>query len=247
MDLTLENRSYAEVCEEGRNYNWRKFGMHDGYAGFLYETVWGATPAANVSYLAAADAATIESTSANDVLGGSGAEKVFVRYLSLAAGPIMTVKEVIKNLAGLTPVTIATDVYRILKVSVTQSANGANTATNAGTLLVKNSGATLTLARVPIGTNHDQGCFVTVPTGYKCVVKAQSTSPGATSGGFQFWSREYGKPWQLEGQGGSWASNRMPLNYPMYRVFPEHTDLELKGNGGGDNWHGITFVMLPND
>jgi len=159
----------------------------------------------------------------------------------------MTVQEVTKDLSGATPVTIASDVYRILKLAVVQSNNGANDATNAGVISVKDSTTALTLGLIPVGTNHDQGCFVTVPTGYKCVVKAQSTSPGATSGGFQFWSREYGKPWQLEGQGGSWASNRMPLNYPMYRVFPEHTDLELKGNGGGDNWHGITFVMLPND
>jgi len=244
MDLAIEGREYAEILEEVNNYHWRKFGMHKGYAGFLYETVWGANPAADVDYLTAANAATIESTSANDDIGGTGAEKAFIRYLSLAAGPIMTVQEVTKDLDGTTPVTIASDVYRILKVSVVQSNNGANDAKNAGTLLVKDSGGTLTLAQVPIGTNHDQGVFVTVPTGYKGIVKGYTSGPGAAACGFQFWAREYGKTWQCEGQGASWAGNREGTRTPLFRAYPAHTDLELKGNGGGDNWHGITFVMV---
>ena len=139
-------------------------------------------------------AETVEafSSSTNDDLGGTGAEIIYIEGLD-ANYDVQT--ESI-TLDGTTPVPTTTTWKRIHRATVTQSANGANTSFNAGTITVRHTSTTANVfIGLPAATNRSRVCAFTAPANHNafvhhffCEIEGQSSAvcEGA------LWIREFG-------------------------------------------------------
>jgi hypothetical protein len=140
----------------------------------------------------AAELVEVVSSSTNDSANGSGANWLYIYGLDT---DFNAVEELI-ILNGTTPVDSVNSYKRVHSAIVIRSANGANTATNAGTITVRHTTTTSNVFLVvPIGYNQSQFCGYTIPAGYtgyvfEGVFYVNRANTAVITGGF--WSRVFG-------------------------------------------------------
>lgn len=141
------------------------------------------------------------STSTNDTLGGSGAEK-------LSAQAMTTDYEwvgITFTLQGTTPVApdapyTTTEFIRCHTANVTQSANGANTGLNAGTITIYQATTTSNIfLSMVAGRNQTNAAAYTVPAGHTAYMRAlhcaiRSGNSNSIDGAI--WTRAFGRPFR---------------------------------------------------
>lgn len=160
------------------------------------EDVWGGG-GTYTGFPSETEAVEVLSSSANDDLGGSGAEKV--RVYGLDANGLLQDEEV--TLDGTTPVDTANTYSRVFRLIVTQSANGANTAFNAGTITARHTTTTDNVfATIQAGKNQSEVLCYTTPsdkTGYLLDYDVKVTSKASVDVDVALWVQETGKPPRL--------------------------------------------------
>jgi hypothetical protein len=134
---------------------------YNASASTTLEPVWAASNP-TYPYPTGAITAQIASSSALDTSAGTGARTVLVNYLTTS----FVDTNVVMTLNGVTPVTIAADVFRVNMVVVLTAGTGA---ANAGALWVGSgafstaTGFANTLSKIEIGENVAQQLIYTVP------------------------------------------------------------------------------------
>lgn len=244
VDLTVENRPYAEVLDAANNMFISKHGFHlDPGGGFTdYTTAWSEVSGnTSVDYVAVATTVFVKSSSASDVLAGVGAEKVTLTYLD----DQFAIQSVSKDLNGTTLVEMATDFYRFISLQVTQSNNGANDTTNVGQLDIFNAGATENYGKMAPLYNLDGQCTCTIPAGYVGIIHAPGLSQASGEVRQKLLIREDGGVWQLRGQQvifGSLMNGQIPA-----LTVPAGTDVELQGSDDTAviSYHQLHISLLP--
>lgn len=120
------------------------------------EDIWGGDGL--YPWLTGATALEMVSDSAADAAAGTGARTVTINALDINFAEVtLTV-----TLNGVTPVALASNVYRINAVTVATAGSGG---VNTGTLTLRNTGAGTTRATVPAGVGRSRGSYYTVPAG----------------------------------------------------------------------------------
>lgn len=203
---------------------------HNAVVGATPVTVWSGATA--YAYPSAGVQMAVVSDSANDVAAGSGAEKVTITYLT--TDYTQATEEV--TLAGLTPVnTVATNIYRINNVEVTQSANGANTAFNAGNISVTNGG--VTYGHIEAGEGRALSTVYTVPKDkiayfYYFAVSCSSGKSAESS----FIIREPGSPPHVHGHIEVYQTTATRVaDVPV--AVPEGSDVEMRAISSAAGTH----------
>lgn len=124
---------------------------------------------------------SVVSTSANDDLGGSGAE--IVRLEGLGANWETQTEDVTLN--GTTPVVTSNTWRRMYRAYVIQSANGANTSFNAGVISAAYTTTTSVIfMKMQAGISRSRQCVFTVPAGQSLIVTRFVVSVDRTNSAF---------------------------------------------------------------
>jgi hypothetical protein len=113
----------------------------------------------------------LRSSSANDTLAGTGAQKCQVHYLDKDYIP----RSVTLEMNGTTAVQIAADVLRVQKIYVTQVGSGGTAAGNILAVSVPAGNGSI-YHGVPVGRQSSFGAFWTVPAGQQSLVTRWSCS-----------------------------------------------------------------------
>lgn len=134
------------------------------------------------------------SSSANDDLTGSGAEKVYI--YGLDENWEMAEEEI--TLDGTTPVDSVGTYRRVWRAIVTQSNNGSNDAFNAGTITIRHTTTTANVfAVIPIGANQSRCTAFTVPANKTAFVRdihfTVNRGNAAVDINGAIWVRDFGK------------------------------------------------------
>lgn len=120
---------------------------------------------------------SVQSTSANDIAGGTGVRRIQIDYLD---GAGLQKREVV-NLAGITSaLTLANDISHVNGISAIEEGtlNG-----SAGNLTLTNLAKTVTYAAIEIGSGKDRQAVFTVPAGKTAFIVETLLSGNAASGG----------------------------------------------------------------
>lgn len=119
----------------------------------------------------------IASSSANDTLAGTGAQKITVTYFKAdGSGPFTEVV----NMLGVTGVFTANTMAFVQSVQVTQVGSGG---TNAGTILLSNLSPLSTIASISPGDSETYYCHHFVPLGRTAYITQLSFGSAATAAG----------------------------------------------------------------
>lgn len=174
----------------------------------------------------------IASTSANDTLAGTGAQKVKVTYLD----ENYDIAHVTVDLNGQTAVSVANGM-RVLDAVVVQSGvsadfNGLNSAP-LGTVHVGRGTFTSGVPaspfiNIPVGKGESKTSIFTVPRGYMAfLASATISAPKNDQFTFQNWASVEGGPWV---EGGSVIEVDGSLHLPeiLSRAAPEKTDIQIR-------------------
>lgn len=175
-----------------------------------------------------AETLDIVSASTNDDEGGSGAEKILVSGLD--ANWDLATEEITLN--GQTTVTTTSTWRRVNRAYVTQSANGANTAFNAGNITVTNTTSGNTFLVIPAGFSQSQVSAFTVPRNHVLLVRGAritlnkaSGSATAVVGG---WFRPFGGSPTLIEIGTASVGSPYELGADCKIVIPEKADVAAR-------------------
>ncbi len=133
-------------------------------------------PTCTYVFPAAAQQMAFVSSSASDTLAGTGAQKVHFHYLTTSGAEL---SEVV-SLNGVTPVnTVATDIYRINAMHVTQVGTGT---VPAGNISLTNTAGTVTYGYISAGFNSSKQAIYTVPAGRYGYISHWQAGSGTVSG-----------------------------------------------------------------
>lgn len=135
----------------------RKFAEIENLSTSSDEDIWDA--GGILSLLSSAETMSIASTSANDTLGGSGAQIILIDGLD---NDYNLIQEVI-NLSGTTPVVTVNSYIRVHRLRVVFSGTGK---TNAGVITATASTAATTQAQILAGKSITRMSHFTIPNGY---------------------------------------------------------------------------------
>jgi len=133
-------------------------------------------PSLTYTFPAAAQQMTINSTSANDTLAGTGIQKVMIHYLD-ANYAVQSETVTMNGIAAVN--TVATNILRINSIHAVQVGTGN---VSAGNLALTNTARTITYGFIQAGSNTARQAVYTVPagvTGYISHWQASSGSSGA--------------------------------------------------------------------
>jgi len=175
-------------------------------------------------------AATIDivSGSGNDDLTGSGAEKVMV--YGLDANYEIQQLEMIMNGTGAVTSTGTTWTF-VYRAEVTQSANGANTATNAGIITISITGGN-DVMNIAIGDNQTQHCAYMIPANHVGLMKRHKFAIEAHASAIvvnaEVWVKPFGLPWLLKYRINITRSERDDMVYEIPKVLPEKSIIKLR-------------------
>lgn len=174
------------------------------------------------------EAVEVLSSSPSDDEGGAGAEKVHIYGLD-ASGLLQD--EVI-TLNGTTPVDSAGTYSRVFRAVVEQSANGANTAFNVGTITIRHTTTTANVFIVmQAGKNQSEVACYTIPSNYIGIMKRFDfavTSKTSVSIDTALWVRESGKAPRLIQAGKATDTYHEDELFWGGLVFPASTDICLR-------------------
>jgi hypothetical protein len=116
------------------------------------------------------------SSSANDTLAGTGAQKMMIHYLDAS---YIEHSEII-SMNGTTPVTtVATNILRINSFHIYQSGTGG---TSAGNISLTNTAGTITYAYLDLNYNESRMAVYTIPAGKTLYLNHWQGSSGTTTG-----------------------------------------------------------------
>lgn len=135
-------------------------------------------PTGTYVFPAAAIQMQVVSTSANDTLAGTGAQKIHIHYLDNNYAPQSTQV----NLNGVTPVlTTPTNILRINGFHLTQVGTGG---TSAGNISLQSVGGGVTYSFISSGYNSSRQAIYTVPAGKTGYINHWQASSGSTGNHF---------------------------------------------------------------
>jgi hypothetical protein len=166
---------------------------------------------------------TLQSTSSNDTLAGTGAQKVRIYGQDINNVPITEVVE----MNGLTPVNTIYKYYRVFRIKVIQAGVLGGLA---GNITVENGGTTyaeVTFIASTI-TNQTLMALYTIPAGYTAYLKRFDFHSGfIRDTQVTILAREPGEPFQMKAF--------IPIRdsgddrtYDLMPRFPEKTDIEMR-------------------
>jgi hypothetical protein len=127
----------------------------------------------SIYYPTANEAVTVSSTSASDAIAGVGAQKVTVNYLNSS----YDLKTVSVDLNGTTPVSVASDVFRVLMMVVTQVGTSSYAVGN----IILTAPGSQQIEQISAGSNRSSSARFTVPAGYRAFVFDQIYSTNGNS------------------------------------------------------------------
>ena len=174
-------------------------------------------------------AATIDivSGSANDDLGGSGAEKVLV--YGLDASYELQELEMTLNGVGAVTSTGYTWVF-VYRAEVTQSNNGANDAYNAGVITISITSGN-NVMNIAVGDNQTLHCAYMIPADHvgllrrhKFAVETHASTIVVTS---EVWVKPFGLPWLLKYRINMSKLERDDMIYEIPKFLPEKSIIKL--------------------
>jgi hypothetical protein len=138
--------------------------------------IWGGPTDTYVFPAAGGIQMSVVSSSANDTLAGTGAQKVHIHYLDAS---YVKHEEVIST-NGTTPVnTVATNILRINGLHVVQAGTGG---TSAGNISLTSVGGATTYGYIEAGYNTARQAIYTIPAGKTGYIKHWQASSGTASG-----------------------------------------------------------------
>lgn len=176
-----------------------KFGYNpDIDTGTTPEDVWGGSGVYTGFPQGIVETLTVVSTSANDTLAGTGAQRI--RVIGLDANFDVLQEDI--SLNGLTGATSVNQFSRVHTAFVIQAGSGQ---VNAGALTVRHTVATVNVFLVmDIGRNQTNSSAYTIPDGYTGYMRRLMISPRVVSslgaGGLMqggIWTRQNGFPFRL--------------------------------------------------
>lgn len=197
-----------------------KFGLNDDADSG--DDIWQGSSA--YPFPAAAATTTIQSSSAADTNGGTGAHRVTVQGLD--ADYEFAEEEVLLN--GATPVALPTQFLRVHRAFVTLVGSGG---VNAGTISIKH-GAT-DLAIIGIGYGQTLMSIFTLSRnewGWLKQWRASTTGTGATAAQLAFQARKFGESWRtqdlllLDSSGNS----AQVVDFVTFIKYPPKTDFRIR-------------------
>ena len=190
-------------------------------------------------------AETIEafSSSTNDDEGGSGAEIIYVQGLD--ANYAVQTESITLNGTG--AVATTTTWTRVHRITVTQSANGANTSFNDGTITVRHTTTTANVfVQSPVGTNFSRICAFTTPAEHNGFIhhffaEIEGQSSAVAEGAL--WIREFGKPPKLVAH--FTVKDNRTYNFEIYGgiMLPPKTDVAIRLTSSSANNVDVTGEM----
>lgn len=177
------------------------------------------------------------STSTDDDVGGTGAEVITAQAMT-EDWEWVEITFTLNGTAAVAPDApyASTNFIRCHTATVTQSANGANTGVNAGTITVYQSVTTANIfLSMRAGRNQTNCSAYTIPAGYTgymrfvhCSIRgtAQLTQSQAVEG--RIWTRSFGNPFRSRRPFISTSNYRLEDNIYGGLVFTEKSDVVLR-------------------
>ena len=193
---------------------------------------------------------SIQSTSANDALAGTGVQRTELYYLD--NGFVERDEEI--SLDGLNPVqTVASDILRVIGFHSIAAGTGA---VADGTITCKNVAQTVTYSQITAGVNTALVGVFTVPKGYYYEIDGWDVGAGNPTGGrwAEFLLRatahdDEGLIEYLSGVFHIWdlkasqdASFYKPFKYPI--ILPEKTDIKISASSDAANADASCCAMI---
>ena len=173
-----------------------KFGRNEAVSGAEDIAFQGSTYAGFP--ITDSETVVVSSGSSNDDEGGSGAEKI--KIFGLDANWALQDEEITLN--GMSTVESAGMYRRVFRAYVTQSANGANTAFNAGDITITHSSTTANkFLVIDAGRSQSEFCGYTVPDNHTLLIEGarivMDKASGSTTAECGFWIRNTGdRDWE---------------------------------------------------
>lgn len=190
--------------------------------------IWGGPTTTYVFPPAGGIQMSFVSTSANDTLAGTGAQKVHIHYLDSSYND----QTEIVNLNGVTPVnTVATNILRINAMHVSQAGTGG---VSAGSISLTSVGGATTYGHIEVGYNTARQAIYTIPAGKTGYISHWQASSGTGTGShFTEFSlmttSHYGVLWNvfLVSDSVGTLNNGAVMSFPTPIMVPATTDIKV--------------------